>query len=240
MTRLLATLIALGVLAAGTTLPARAAFDDYTKNFDQTVQAAGVSSLDIAGRNGNVRLYDDGGSAVRIHAVLKAKSESSLEKVAVNVSRSGDAVRIESRCGSTTSFLFWTFADCDVEYEVHYPHGLALQIHNENGNIEVSGASGTTISNGNGNVTVAALVGNASVSTRNGNVLVALAGNWRGNTIAISTHAGNATLRVPRGFNARLDAHTRMGQVTDNANLHGGPVTVTASTTFGNVEVERE
>jgi hypothetical protein len=56
----------------------------------------------------------------------------------------------------------------------------------------------------------------------------------------MATNAGNVVLRVPQGFDAKLNAHTRMGDVRNHANLHNGPVTVSATTTFGNVVIKRE
>lgn len=227
-------------LAVGWSMPARADEYSFTRTFDRAVPAAGAAQLVVSGRNGNVSLYGDGGHTVRIHAVMKARSAAGLDGISIAVKRSGENVQIESICGSTRTFLFWSFADCDIEYEIRYPRSMALQVRNDNGNVEVEAAAAVSVTNSNGNVTVNDVAGNVNVSNKNGNLKVALAGNWHGTAISLSTRAGNATLRVPPGFAAKLDAHTRMGDVRDTANLRNGPVTVTATTTFGNVNIERE
>lgn len=92
----------------------------------------------------------------------------------------------------------------------------------------------------NGNVTIVNAPANITASAHNGNVTAALASPWRGTAIAMSTNAGNVTLRVPSGFDAKLSARTRLGDVRNSANLRNGPVTVTATTTFGDIRITRE
>jgi hypothetical protein len=244
---------------ASTALPAAADEYNYTRTLDRTVSAAGASSVAVTGINGNVHLYADGGNRVRVHAILKARSADTLSMLDVNLSRSGGTVRVQDVCPTTRHLFFFSTADCDIELEVHYPAGLAANVHsqngnvaadgarsalsitNTNGNIHVNGAGGAlNVKNTNGNVIVADASTNLSVSDTNGNVIANLTNGWRGNAISVRTNAGNVELRVPAGFSAKLDAHTRMGDIRNRANLSSGPVTVTASTTFGNVVISRE
>ena len=233
-----------GVLLAGfiaAALPAHADSYSYKRTIDTSIGAAGSKTLDVTGFNGNVHLYADGGTAVRVHAVLGARSEDALKVLDVQTSRDGSTVRVKDICPQTRQLFFWRFSDCDIELDVHYPRGLEVTLKSENGNVDVNGAGGAvSVKNSNGNVTIADAAANVSASNKHGNVSVTLADAWRGSTIAMSTSAGNVELRVPTHFDAKVTARTRMGDVSNSANLRNGPVTVTATTTFGDVVISRE
>lgn len=257
MKSLLATLAILATLGAAA-LPARADEYRYTRAVNSTVPTAGATSLAVTGHNGNIHLYAEGSGSVRVHALVKARSADALSLIQVNASRQGNTVRVQEVCPSTRHFFFWTAADCDIELDVHYPRSMAvaltsqngnitavdaqgaLSITNDNGNVHVNGADGRVdVKNKNGNITVANAAANLSVTNTNGNVEASLANGWRGSAISMHTNAGNVELHVPKTFQATLNAKTRMGDVRNRANLRSGPVTVTASTTFGNVVVTR-
>lgn len=255
-----ATLAIAGVALALAAAVQPAQADDFShkRTIDQSVSAAGASSIMVLGTNGNVHLYADGGTSVRVHATLEAPSDDVLKMVSVQMSRTGGTVRIQDIC-PTTRYFFWTTSDCTIELEVHYPRSFATNVQSSNGNITVDGAASSvsvantngnvhvngaggavSVKNTNGNVRIDGAPSNVSATDTNGNVNTVLASNWRGTAIAMSTSAGNVVLGVPRNFDAKLNAHTRMGDVRNRANLRSGPVTVTASTTFGNVVIDRE
>jgi putative adhesin len=247
------------ILLVAAALPARADQYSFKRTIDTSASAAGARTLDVTGINGNVHLYADSGSTVRVHAVLGARSEDALRMLDVRTSRDGSTLHVQDVCPQTRHLIFWNFADCNIELDVHYPRGLAVTLNsqngnvavddsgaavsiiNSNGNIDVNGAAGAvSVKNSNGNVTIADARSNISASNKNGNVSATLAAAWRGTAIAMSTNAGNVELRVPAHFDAKVDARTRMGDVTNRANLRNGPVTVTATTTFGDVVISRE
>lgn len=254
-------LAALAILVAAGAATAPALADEYAfkRTLVFTVPASGAASVEIAGRNGNIRLYADGGSTVRVHAVLGARSEQALRELNVTAARAGTALRLADVCPSSRQFIFWTFADCDIELEVHYPRALALRLRNENGDIavdgpgsgidvtngngdiRVNGAGGAVdVQNGNGDVAIVGAPGNLTATGGNGNVSAALAKNWRGSTIVMHTNAGNVHLRVPRGFAAAITAKVTMGEVKNTADVRNGPASVTATTRFGDVTISSE
>jgi hypothetical protein len=248
----------LGIVMAAA-LPAHADSYSYKRTIDKSMPVAGSQTLDVTAINGNVRLFADGGAALRIHAVLGARSGEALEMLDVRTSREGGTLRVQDVCPKTRAFVFWTISDCNIQLDVHYPRalavtlksqngnvtidgsGAAVSVENSNGNVEINGAGGpVTVKNGNGNVMVGGASSNVNASNKNGNVTATLVRAWRGTSIAMSTNAGNVELRVPPHFDAKVNAHTRMGDVRNRANLRNGPVTVTATTTFGNVVISRE
>ncbi|HKU67307.1 MAG TPA: hypothetical protein VJP85_06015 [Candidatus Baltobacteraceae bacterium] len=141
----------MGVLLTGLTaaaLPARADSYSYTRTVDRSISAAGSKAIEVAGVNGNIDLYGDGGTAVRVHAVLRARSEEALHVLDVRTVQSGGAVRVEDVCPQERHFIFWSFADCDIELEVHYPRALDVTLSSQNGNVTIDGArAGVSILN---------------------------------------------------------------------------------------------
>jgi DUF4097 and DUF4098 domain-containing protein YvlB len=250
--------LTLATALAAAALPAKADDYRYTRTVDTTTAAGGASTLSVTGHNGNIHLYADSTGSVHVHALLKARSADALSLIEVRASRQGNTVRVTEVCPTTRHFFIWSTSDCDVELDVHYPRAMtvaltsqngniavdgaraAVSISNSNGNVHVSESGGAVdVKNKNGNVTVAGATANLSVTNTNGNVEATLASGWRGNAINMHTNAGNVELQVPSNFQATLNAKTRMGDVRNRANLRSGPVTVTATTTFGDVIVTR-
>jgi hypothetical protein len=228
------------VLSAATL---RASADEYSyqRTLDTTASASGARALAVTGYNGNIHLYADGGDSVKIHAVLKARSEDAVRDLNVAVKRAGNTVDVEDVCPATRNFIFWTAKDCDIELDVHYPAAFAVSVDSENGNIVSEGANGSlTFKNHNGNVTIERAGGAVSVANTNGNVIVALAKSWRGSAIDLHSNAGNVHLSVPSNFAATYVTKTTLGNVRNNAATRSGGPTVTATTTFGNVVISQQ
>jgi hypothetical protein len=248
--------LAVAVALGAAYLPARADDYPYKRTFDLSTAANGASSIALTGYNGNVRLYADGGSMIRVHAIFSARSTDALKVMNVKPSQQGTTLHLDEVCGSSRHFLIWSFKDCEIDLEVHYPRGMAASVHNQNGNIVVSGAGdalqidnsngnvtidtaggGVSVKNTNGNVRIGSAPANVSVSDTNGNVGVTLAKNWRGRAIDLHTSAGNVHLTVPSNFAATYSTKTTLGNIENHAAIRNGPAKVSATTTFGNVIV---
>jgi hypothetical protein len=176
---------------------------------------------------------------VRVTAVLRARTVEAADAIVLRVYRAGNSVKVEATC-PTGRMLFWSYSDCAVDYQIHYPRALAIDLHNENGDVLIQDPSGNVgVKMDNGDVDVKNAATNVSVAIAHGDVTIDLADGWHGNAVAMSASAGDLDLRVPRGFSGTLDAHTRFGDVNDNAGLHGGRAKVSATVTFGDVTVRR-
>lgn len=215
--------LALMALSAGACAPALADDYSYHRTVDSAVGAGGARTLTVHGYNGNIRLYGDSGSTVRIHAVLGARTAASLEQLRIQTSRQGNTVLVQEQCAERRQLLFWTFKDCDIELDVHYPRSLAVDLRSENGNVSLYGAAS-----------------DISITNTNGNVEAFLASPWRGSSISMHNSAGNVDLHVPKGFTGTFKGSVKFGDVSDDAHLKSGPVSITLSANFGDVTVSRE
>ncbi|HLI94583.1 MAG TPA: DUF4097 family beta strand repeat-containing protein [Candidatus Baltobacteraceae bacterium] len=219
-------------------MPARADEYAYHRTLDRSAPASGATALDVTGYNGDVSLVADGGDTVRVRAVLKGRSTDAVNALDVGVSRQGNAVRVQDVCPSQRRLFFWTFADCDIELEVHYPRALALTLQSQNGDIDVQSPAGSvSITNGNGDVTITGATTDINLSNGNGDVTAKLAKNWRGREIRMHGSAGDVELYVPSDFAARYNMKVMLGEVSNNAKRQSGPVSVIMSARFGNFDV---
>jgi DUF4097 and DUF4098 domain-containing protein YvlB len=154
--------------------------------------------------------------------------------------RDGGTIRIQDICASHRQFFIWSFADCAIDYEIRYPKALAVSIHNANGDVRIASAdAAVTVVNANGDINADNVASTVALTTKHGDVRASLAQNWHGSAIALHTSTGDVDLLVPARFAATLQASTRLGDVTNQANLHGGNITVTAATTLGDVRILR-
>jgi hypothetical protein len=221
--------------------PAHADEYAYRRALDRTVPAPGASTLIFTGYNGDVHFIGDGTGSVRVHAVLKARSADAVNALDVSVSRQGSAVLVQDVCPSQRRLVFWTFADCDIELEIHYPRAMALTLKSQNGDIQVDGpAAAVSIANGNGDVHISDAAGNVRISQSNGDITTRLAKNWRGSTIALHTNQGDVSLFVPSDFGASYTTHVLLGSVENQAPRKSGSATVTATVRFGDIEIKPE
>jgi hypothetical protein len=234
---LLATIALLVVTAT----PAAADEYAYHRTVDVTASGAGASALTVTGYNGDLRLFADGGNTVRVHAVLKARSADAVSALNVSVSREANTVRVQDVCPSQRRFFFWTFADCDIDLEIHYPRALGLSVQSQNGDIDAhDAASSVSIRNGNGDISITNSATNVSATESNGDITARLAKNWRGNAIALHTNQGDVELFVPPGLAATYTTHVLLGSIDNRAPRQTGPVSVTATVRFGDVDIRPE
>lgn len=255
----LLAILGLALTLAAATSPAWADEYSFKRTVDLTAPTGGTGSIAVTGYNGNVHLYADGGPDVRVHAVLAARSADALRALDVHIGREGSTLRVADVCPSRRQFFIWDMRDCNIELDVHYPRGMAVNLRSENGNVtvegslapvtvsnnngnvEIDGAGGVVnVKNDNGNVVVEGAPANVTITNSHGNVRARLAKNWRGTAIAMHTSAGNVELSVPAHFAATYTAKVTLGDVSNEANIRNGPVKVTATTTFGDVVISQQ
>jgi len=96
---------------------------------------------------------------------------------------------------------------------VRAPRHIDLDIETMNGPIEVAGVTGTLrVHATNGPITLDGVNGDVQARLQNGPLTITLAGtSWDGTGLDAQTVNGPLTIRVPNGYNARLETGTRNG-----------------------------
>lgn len=179
------------------------------ESFEQTVPFDATGHFSIENVNGSITIETWNDGAVQIRAEKIADSEESLRDIDIEISGSGDRVRVKtylpkSRRGESRA----------VEYHVMIPATAKVDVETVNGKVEVFGVQGPlNAATVNGSVEVEGLGSQADVSTTNGSIKAHYSDTVDGDH-SFSTTNGSVTLYLPDGASGELDASTVNGSIT--------------------------
>jgi hypothetical protein len=221
------------------------------------IPARGTLRVDGA-ENGAVIVRSHEGSDVIVQARVQASGRTGS-----SARRLAERVRVETdgtirAAGPRTAVRGQGWA---VSYEILVPARTDLEVRTRNGPIAVSRVSGDIRLHAvNGAIAMAALSGRVRARAETGAVSVALAGRaWSGEGLDVRTVSGPVTLRIPRGYAARLESGTPQGPIRTlgvlraarhdrrghaipggriASDLNGGGPTIRAVTASGPVNIE--
>lgn len=142
-----------------------------------------------------------------------------------------------------------------VSFRLLVPRNSDLALQSTNGGIHIRGVHGNMdFETMNGGITLEEVGGDVRGETTNGGVSVELSGNqWDGEGLSVRTTNGSATLTLPEGFRADLEAGTVnggfntdfpvtvRGQLRSNrisTQLNGGGPPIHISTTNGAIRIK--
>lgn len=176
----------------------------------ETRLAAG-GTVRVDGReNGgvSVRGWDRDEVLVRARVQANAPTEEAARGIAraVRVQSGGGTVRAEGP--ETGRGRHWS-----VSYEVFVPRRANLDLDASNGPLAVRDVSGTMdLRTQNGPLALRNVGGTVHARTTNGPLVVELSGTrWSGTGLDAETTNGPVSLRIPEGYNARLEAGNTHG-----------------------------
>src|SRR5438270_3834500 len=129
-----ATLVLFAGLAKGTAFAA----SGYRNTV--TMDVAGAPDIAVAGLNGDVHLSAANTNRVHIVAQLHAESQKNLGQMVVKTMMHGQTLQIQTLCPQSGYWIFH-ITRCSVNYNITYPRGARIAIHNDNGDVSVEGAT---------------------------------------------------------------------------------------------------
>jgi hypothetical protein len=217
---------------------------------------AGESLRVDAGQNGGVLVYGADRTDVEVHARVQAWAESAgdAESLAGAVRLNYEPGSIRADGPSAGRREGWA-----VTFVVYVPRRTDLDLQASNGPVSAADVMGTiTATTRNGPVSLRSVGGDVTARTENGPITVDLEGDrWDGAGLDAQTRNGPINLRIPEGYNARLEAGTVNGPFNTDVPLQvtllgrqrnrrveatlgdGGPL-IRAVTTNGPVNIRRE
>jgi hypothetical protein len=167
--KITALLILVIILGAGKTVIA----EEKTKKYHESWSAAGVETLDISNKFGEVKFKNEGGTEITIDVLVtvEASSESKandlLEMIDVDFSKSGSTVKavttIENNFKSQRKF--------SINYEINVPSDKNLVVSNKYGNTIVNKLN----ANGDFDIQYGNITANELVAPANGKMNIMLA-----------------------------------------------------------------
>jgi len=127
--------------------------------------AAGITRIEIDAGAGS--LHVDGRDGVTgVHATGKACAEDpdDLDEVQIRMTRSGGTLRIETRLARD--------GDTRLDLEIEMPKGLALEVEDSSGELEIRGAGATRIQDSSGSIELSDVTGDVSIRDGSGSIEV--------------------------------------------------------------------
>ena len=225
--------------------------EEYTRNFDKTVNLAAGQGVRLEHKMGNVVVRTHPGSEVTIHASIRVSASDDAEakrladQIRIEVAPVGSAliVRTEYPKEERGGFFGFRNVSYSVNYEIVMPETAPLTLRNSFGSVSVDDLkSSADITNSHGKLTfrngkgtqrlensfaAVEVTGNAGdVTIRNGNGSVDVSGVT--GVVNVKDRFGNVTVGNP-GRGATIVNGNGAVQVTDA----GGDVRITNS--FGRV-----
>jgi hypothetical protein len=174
------------------------------------------------GNNGGVDIaaWDRDSIAVTARIQVQARSDDDAQAIAreIRIEAAGATVRAVGP-KLTGRGRHWS-----VSFIVQVPRRTDLSIATENGPLSVREVTGRMeLSTQNGPLALMGVAGDVHARAQNGPLVVKLEGSrWEGAGLDAETHNGPADLRIPEGYNAKLDFGTVNGPM-----MVGFPLTVT-------------
>jgi hypothetical protein len=176
------------------------------------------------GMNGGVEIvgWDRDSIAVTARIQTSARTDDEAEAIAreIKIEAAGGTVR------ATGPDPLGRRQSWSVSFIVSVPHRIDLSIDTQNGPLAVSDVTGhMELSTQNGPLALEGVAGDVHARAQNGPLVVRLEGTrWEGAGLDAATMNGPADLRIPEGYNARIEFGTVNGP------MHVGfPLTVTLS-----------
>jgi hypothetical protein len=141
---------------------------------DARVQASASERLVLLARAGSLRVEGRSGiTEVRVSGRACASSPELLERLRIEASRNGSTVRVEVPEIDHDGDWNWgrnEYARLDLVLEV--PAGMAADIEDGSGDIDIAGIGNVTLEDGSGGVDVRDITGDVDVNDGSGEVVI--------------------------------------------------------------------
>ena len=209
--------------------------------------------LSISGKNGSIEVVGEDRRDVALEAQVTAQASSREEARAIEEKvqiLTAGTIHAEGPQFSGFGQSHWS-----VNYRVHVPRHLDVNLHTENGSLSVSSVDGSVQADTtNGALTLQDLAGRVHADTVNGGVQVKLAGDgWHGAGLDARSTNGGVSVLTPVHYSAHLAAYTVNGGVSVafpvtvqgtihnhlETNLGRGGATIHLETVNGGISVGR-
>ena len=184
-----------------------------TETFRQTypLEANGTISLDNV--NGDIEIVAWDKPEVALEAEKKAKTEADLAKVTLEIDATSSRLAIKTKYAKSGWFGSVT---ASVHYRLSVPAGARLEkIDSVNSAITVTGVRGAVnIETVNGAIAANGLASDTRLDSVNGSVAAEFATTTGVSRVKLDTVNGHATVTLPKGTGARIDADSVNGRIS--------------------------
>ena len=153
------------ILAAGSA----SADCDHSRNISvEPVDASGIRLVRIDASSGFLHVTGTETESVRVHGEACASSQSRLDGIELFSELRGDTLEIRVEIDSARGFFFRR-SHASLDLEVELPEGMAVEIEDGSGEIEVRDVGDLEIEDGSGSITVIGC-GNTRIDDGSGSI----------------------------------------------------------------------
>jgi hypothetical protein len=158
-------------------LPGIAAAQDevcrYEAERTAVVDATGAALLEVRARAGDLRIEGRQGlSEVRVTARACASDEDRLDEVQLLAERSGERVRVEAQLPDVFEWFSFGRAYTRLDMVLEVPAGIAADIDDSSGGIELRGLGELTLDDSSGGIEAENITGPAWIDDSSGSLCI--------------------------------------------------------------------
>jgi DUF4097 and DUF4098 domain-containing protein YvlB len=185
-----------------------------TETVQQTFPISAQGSVRLENVNGNIEITAWEHNEIAFEAIKSAKTEEKLKDIVIEIDAKPDQLSIKTKRAKAKGW-FNNGTEGSVHYKLKVPATVNLsKIDAVNATITVKDVRGTVdIETVNGRITATGLAGKAEFETVNGTIDVGFASLDKVSSIDLETVNGAATLTLPKGAGASIDAETLNGRI---------------------------
>ena len=164
--------LGVGVISSLLAAPADADSCRYEEPRGATIDAAGLERVVVDARAGSLAIVGKRGLAeVRAEGIACAGKRDHLESIRLVAQRTGTTATIEVEIPDTDWSLF-SGASPRLDLEVEVPEGVALEVQDSSGAIEIRGVGSTEVRDSSGEIVVEDVSGDLRIEDSSGSIEV--------------------------------------------------------------------
>ncbi len=186
-----------------------------TETFRQSYPLAADGSIHLDNVNGDIDIVAWDRAEVSVEAEKKGRTDEDLKRVTLEIDSSPAKLSIKTKYVKKSGW-FWGGVNASVRYKLMVPAGARLQkIDTVNSDITVTGVRGAVdLDTVNGSITATGLAADARLDSVNGNLSAEFASLAGVSEVKLDTVNGRASVTLPKGAGARIDADSVNGRVS--------------------------
>ena len=194
---------------------APAARASVTENISHTYRLAADGTIHLDNVNGDIEIIAWDKPEVALEAEKKGRTDEDLKRVTLEINSSPAKLSIKTKYAKKSSW-FSGSVNASVRYKLMVPAGVRLQkIDSVNSDITVTGVRGAVdLDTVNGSITATGLAADASLDSVNGSLSAEFASLVGVTKVKLDSVNGRASVTLPQGAGARIDADSVNGRVS--------------------------
>lgn len=226
-----------------------------TETFKQTYPLAADGTVHLDNVNGDIAITAWDKAEVALEAEKKGRTAEDLARVTLEIESSPARLSIKTKYAKKGGW-FSGNVNASVRYTLFVPAGVRLhKIDSVNSDITVAGVRGAVdLDTVNGRISATGLAGDARLNSVNGSLNAEFASLAHVTSVKLDSVNGRASVTLPKGASARLDADSVNGRISIDQPVklgkvrrhtlageigHGGP-DISLETVNGSISIKEQ